>query len=311
MEANAGGFWGAELKFAGYDFIIVVGRSKEPEYVFVEDEEVSIGNASSYWGLDAREADRAIRRDLNDGSIKVADIGQAGENLVRFAAIMNDEATRAAARCGVGAVMGSKNLKAIAVRGHNEVKIENRGALAKEVRELNSELAKDEFTQFFHRHGTPGAIEPLVYIGDAPVANWTKIGFDEVNSIGSPGGYDEICVGTKSCYNCPVVCRRVVTVKHPSFGTEERIEGPEYESLASLGTMCMVSDVNALVKANELCNIYGLDTISAGSTIAFAMECYEKGLIDQRDTSGQAIKFGERERTSRLDKKNRIPEWIR
>ncbi len=292
-EANAGGFWGAELKFAGYDLLLVTGRSKNPAYISINDDAVSIEDARSYWGMNAREADRTIRRDLGDNRIRVADIGQAGENLVRIAGIMNDEANRAAARCGVGAVMGSKNLKAIAVRGHGQVPVADAETLKREVRKLNSELARDEFTQNFHKYGTANGIEALVYIGDAPVANWTKNSeWESASELNLPGGYQKISVGIRSCYNCPVACRRVVTVGNEPYRTEEEIEGPEYETCAALGSMCMISDIRVVAKANDLCNIYGLDTISVGSTIAFAMECFEKGLIDKTDTDGIDLRFG-------------------
>ncbi|MGD0422628.1 MAG: aldehyde ferredoxin oxidoreductase family protein [Candidatus Bathyarchaeia archaeon] len=308
-EANAGGFWGAELKFAGYDFLIVTGRSEKPAYISIQDETVSILNASDYWGLNARDADRAIRRDLGDEKIKVADIGQAGENLVRIAGIMNDEANRAAARCGVGAVMGSKNLKAVAVRGHGVVPVADSGRLRNEVMKLNSELAKDESTQHFHKYGTAGGIEPCVVLGDAPVANWTKNSqFKEADQLNLPGGYSEISIGIRSCHNCSVSCRRVVSVRNGSYATEEKVEGPEYESVASLGSMCMVSDIKAVGKANDLCNTYGLDTISTGSVIAFAMECFEKGKITADDTDGMTLRFGDGEALVALVRKIALRE---
>jgi aldehyde:ferredoxin oxidoreductase len=291
-DSSAGGFWGAELKFAGYDMIIIHGKAQKPVYIWIHDGEVEIKDATSYWGMGARQADRAIRNDLGDKSVRVADIGQAGENLVRYAAIMSDEASRAAGRCGVGAVMGYKNVKAIAVRGHKKVPVADEEALEKNVKRLLETLKGDTQTNWFSKHGSSGYYAMMAQLGDTPTLNWTKGYFDGKNGITSPGGYDKISVGHATCYNCPIACRRLVTVKDEPYAFEPEVEGPEYETVGALGSNCGISNVKALAKANDLCNIYGLDTISAGGTLAFAMECYERGLISKEDTDGMELRFG-------------------
>lgn len=293
-DSNAGGFWGAELKFAGYDGIIFSGRAARPVYLWINDENVEIKDASAYWGMDARQADRSIRKDLADKNAKVADIGIAGENLVRVASIMHEEASRAAGRCGMGAIMGYKNLKAIAVRGHNETLVARPDELQKKIIELTKMLKEDKPTGYVSKYGTAGYYSTQVALSDAPVRNWTRSSFEAADEItfGPEGGYQKVSVGRRSCVYCPVGCRRLVQVDEGPYATEPRVEGPEYESLASLGGNCLVGDIEAVTKANELCNLYGMDTISTGSIVAFAMECYENGLITKENTDGLEVKFG-------------------
>jgi aldehyde:ferredoxin oxidoreductase len=293
-DSNAGGFWGAELKYAGYDGVIFSGRSTRPVYVWICDGHAEIYDASGYWNMNAREADKAIRKDLGDMNAKVADIGIAGENLVRVASIMNEEASRAAGRCGMGAIMGFKMLKAVAVRGHNKITIAHPDEVEKKIVELTSMLKNDEGTKYTSKYGTPGVYGLCSALGDAPLRNWSRSGFSAAEEItfGPGGGYQKVAVGRRSCIYCPVGCRRIVQVNEGPYETEPRVEGPEYESLASLGGDCVVGNIEAIAKANELCNLYGLDTISTGSIVAFAMECYENGLITKKDTEGVEVKFG-------------------
>jgi len=291
-EANAGGFWGAELKFAGYDLIVVSGRAGKPVYLYVDNDRVEIRDAKPYWGMDAREADRAIHEDIGDKKVKIVDIGQAGENLVLISGIMGEDASRAAARCGVGAVMGSKNLKAIAVKGDRKVPVADRESLQNCLKELANILSKDPNTRSFRKYGTAGYYATGVELGDSPIRNWTRGIFKGADKVSLPGGYESVYVGNRACFNCMIACRRVVEVNKGSFATEPEVEGLEYQSLAALGGNCCIDDIEALVKANDLCNLYGLDTISTGSVIAFAMECFEKGIIDKNDTDGIDLKFG-------------------
>jgi aldehyde:ferredoxin oxidoreductase len=297
-DSSAGGFWGAELKFAGYDAIVLLGRAPKPVYLWINDGEAAIEDASAYWGMNAREADRAIRNDLGDSNVKVADIGIAGENLVRFAAVMNEDAGRAAGRCGMGAIMGFKNLKAIAVRGHNSIPVADDEGLKEKTTELVKMLRDDEeITGYMSKYGTPGYYSSCIDLGDSPVRNWTKGDFEYEEKIsGAPGGgYQEILAGRRACFYCSVGCRRLVTVKGGPYATESRVEGVEYESLAALGGDCYVSDIKSIAKANDLCNIHGMDTISAGATIAFAMECFDNGIITKDDTEGTDLRFGDAE----------------
>lgn len=292
-DASSGGFWGAELKFAGYDMVIILGRASRPSYLLIRDDEVEVRDAAEYWGMNAREADRAIRKDVGDRELKVAAIGQAGERLVRFSAIMNDDAERAAARCGVGAVMGSKLLKAVAVRGHGRIEVADEAALIAMVKEIAHRVRTEPLCQHFSKGGTAGDFALFFSLGDTPAYNWSRSDF------GGPGDpsveklkLDDVLVGTRTCYACPYACRRVVTVRNGKYATEERVEGPEYEAVAALGSNCGIDDIKAVSKLNDLCNLYGLDVISFGCTIAFAMECYEKGIITKEDTDGIDLRFG-------------------
>ena len=294
-DSNAGGFLGAELKFAGYDAIDVSGKAPKPVYLRITDGEAKIEDATAYWGMNTRDADRAIHKDLGDRNIKVADIGDAGENLVRFASIMSEDAGRAAGRCGMGAVMGFKNLKAIAVRGHNSIPVADDEALKRKATELIKMLREDDKTTgYTAKYGTSGYYSSCVQLGDSPVRNWTKGYFEDEEKItGAPGGgCQEILTGRRACIYCPIGCRRVITVKDGPYATEPNVEGLEYESLAALGGDCFVNNIKAIGKANDLCNLHGLDTISTGATIAFAMECFENGIITKQDAEGIDLSFG-------------------
>ena len=286
-DASSGGFWGAELKFAGYDMVVIVGRASKPTLLVINDGDVELKSAEPYWGMNAREADQAIRNDLGDRAFKVATIGQAGERLVRYAAIMNDNAERAAARCGVGAVMGSKLLKAVAVRGHGKVSVvdpERLNTLAKEITET---VKTNPLCQHFSKGGTAGDFALFYSLDDTPTYNWLgrDIGEEGVERL----DLSRVLVGTRTCYICPYACRRVVEVDG------RKVEGPEYEAVAALGSNCGIDDINAVCKMNDLCNLYGLDAISTGCTLAFAMECYERGIITSDDTEGIDLKFGNAE----------------
>lgn len=296
-DANSGGFWGAEMKFSGFDMIIVTGRAKKPVYLWVNEGRAELKDATAYWGMNAREADRAIRKDLGEPNARVSTIGQAGENLVRIAGIMNDEAERSAARCGLGAVMGFMNLKAVAVRGHQKVPVVNPDKLKEITSKVVENVKTNPHVQAFTKGGTPLHFEPLFAVGDTPAYNWSRADFGGagdpyVKKIAYPGGYEEIYDGHRACYLCPVSCRRVVTVKNDKYSTEPKVEGPEYETVVYLGSDVGVNDPKVIGKANDLCNLYGLDTISTGSTIAFAMECYERGIITKQELDGIDLRFG-------------------
>ncbi len=292
-DANSGGFFGPEMKFAGYDFIVFSGQSPKPVYAWIHDGRAELRDASEYWGLDAREADRAIRKDLGDDRVRVADIGQAGESLVRFAAVMSDEANRAAARCGVGAVMGFMRLKAVAVRGEMKVPVADGDKLLEYTKQVVETIKSSEASARIGKYGTPGNYLGNILVGDSPVRNWVRGSFEGAENLAAgEGGYDKIKRPNSTCYACPVHCRPRVAVTEGRYSTGGEVDGPEYETLAALGSNCEIDDVEAVAKANDLCNRYGLDTISAGATISFAMECYEKGLLNRSDTEGIDLKFG-------------------
>jgi aldehyde:ferredoxin oxidoreductase len=286
-KAESGGFWMAELKRAGYDGIIVEGKAEKPVYLWVHDGEASIRDACHLWGKETRETEAAIRAELGDEHIHVAMIGPGGENMVRFACIMQG-CHDAAGRGGLGAVMGSKNLKAIAARGHTLPPIVD----PEKFKEIRQELTRPHPISMF---GTGGP--EMVHgeaAGDLPVRNFRDGAFPEVAQIHGGVIKDTIRVGMEGCFACPVRCKKVVKAEAP-YKIEPAYGGPEYEALASLGSNCGVGDVKAVCKGNERCNAYSLDSISTGAVISFAMECYEKGLLSQKDTGGLELKFGNAE----------------
>jgi aldehyde:ferredoxin oxidoreductase len=288
-KAEVGGYWAAELKRAGYDAIIVEGKANKPVYLWVHDGKADIKDAAHIWGKDTLDTQEAIRTELNDKRIHVAMIGPAGENLVRFACIM-EGCHDAAGRGGLGAVMGSKNLKAIAVRGHSLPPV------------VDAEKIKEIKQQFLHSYGIisiegTGNAHHMISqeaSGDLPVRNFSVGLFPEVKQIN--GGIIKSKYGTsmEACYACPVRCKKVIKMETP-YKLSIEYGGPEYETIAALGSDCGVSDLPAILRGNEKCNAYSLDSISTGSTIAFVMECYEKRLITKADTDGLEFKWGDKD----------------
>ena len=294
-KSESGGFWGAELKHAGYDAIIIEGKAKTPVYLWIHDGEVVIKDASHLWGKDAKETQQTIRTELGDKLIRVATIGQAGENLVRIACIMND-LKDAAGRGGLGAVMGSKNLKAVGVRGRNAPRIVD----PKRVKEFTRWISDHrELWAAFNDFGTGAAMENYVAVGNMPVNNFLDGEFPEVGDIDAKAVKDTIGIKMEGCYACPLRCKKVVKVDQP-YSVDSDYGGPEYETLAAIGSNCGVTDLKAIAKGNELCNAFSLDTISTGGVIAFAMECFENGLLTTKDTGGIELKFGNAEAMLKL-----------
>lgn len=284
-KSESGGWWMAELKRAGYDAIIIEGKSDTPVYLFIEDGAASLHEASRVWGKPTKETAEIIREELNDDKAQLVMIGPGGENLVRYACIMSGNFD-AAGRGGLGAVMGSKKLKAIAVRGHKLPGIENEEKL-KEIRQAMTVPSPMSQTGT----GGPG-IAGMEASGNLPVRNFRDGLFPGINDIHAGVMKEQgILTGMDGCYACHIRCKKVVEFQEP-YSLDSAYGGPEYETMASLGSDCGVDDVRAICKGNEICNANSLDTISAGSTIAFAMECYEKGLITKNDTGGLELKFG-------------------
>jgi aldehyde:ferredoxin oxidoreductase len=289
-EAEAGGFWGPELKFAGYDAIIIDGKADEPVYLWIHDGECEFKDASHLWGKSTGEAQKIIREELQDGLIRIAQIGPAGENLVRYACIIN-ELKYANGRCGLGAVMGSKNLKAIAVRGHKKIEPYNPQVLqrlakffAENIKNNVDALARQEF-------GTSNYFLNANFAGTLVTRNFHKGAFEYAEEVSGEKLHEKMVIGNEGCYACPNRCKRLVKLEKP-YEVDPSYGGPEYETMAAFGSNCEVSSLEVIVKANELCNKYGLDTISTGSVIAFAMECYENGILTEKDTNGLELKFG-------------------
>jgi len=288
-EALAGGFFGPELKFSGYDALIVEGSPDAPVYLWIHDGETEIRDAGHLWGKTTGETEKSIRSEVRDEKARVACIGPGGENLVKYASVMSD-VVDAAGRCGMGAVMGHKKLKAIAVRGRGKIKM----ADPEKFREL-AKKAYDEswkgWGKALHEHGTDGFLDGYQATGRLPTKNFRRGTFDGYDKIDGLSITNTILVDRKSCFACRNACKRVVKVSEP-YAVDPTYGGPEYETAVALGSFCMNNNLGAIAKANELCNKYGIDTISTGVVVAFAMECYENGLLTKEDLDGLDLAWG-------------------
>jgi len=287
-EAESGGHWGAELKMAGFDAVIVEGKADKPVFLFIEDGKATLKDARHLWGMKGLECHEAIRSELGDSLIKVAYIGPAGENLVKFAAIAND-LDAFAGRTGMGAVMGSKNLKAVAVRGHQRVSLAN-GDEVKDIARWIREKIKVTL-KGLQDIGTSRTVAMLNTAGGLPVRNFQLGVIDGVEEISGEVMHDTIFVKRRGCFACPVQCKREVKVDEP-YTVDPRYGGPEYETIAAIGSNCGITDLKAIAKGNELANAYVVDSISCGVAISFAMECFENGLLTKEDTGGIDLRFG-------------------
>ncbi len=309
--SNSGGLFGAELKLAGYDLLIIEGRSPTPAYLSIRNHQVEICPADAYWGKSVWQTEPQLRASLGDPQTKIASIGRAGEIGVKFACIVND-IDRAFGRSGVGAVMGSKNLKAIAVRGTSGVELRNPEAFLKAVRETKAVLQPHVLRKRYTNRGTHNMMDVTNQFGSLPTRNCRDVQFEGVASINA----DAITVrrrsdnkpslkGNKACFACTIGCGRVATIdpasplvkgKDAQGGDRARYKLPsgglEYESAYAFGPMCGVDDLDSLNYANFLCNEHGMDPISLGASIAAAMELFEIGAISLQDTGGIALTFG-------------------
>ncbi len=289
-KSEVGEFWGAELKRAGFDAIIIEGKAPKPVYLWVNKGETSIRDASQLWGKNTRETQEAVRAELGDNKIRLALIGPGGENLVRYACIMHGLAD-AAGRGGMGAVMGSKNLKAVAVRGEKASAVANPNGV-KALRQWLMDNRK--LVASFSEFGTGAPMPLFEEIGNLPTRNFRDGAFPEVNKISAQTLKETIGIGMHGCFACPVRCKKAVEAEEP-YQVDSAYGGPEYETLAALGSNCGIDDLKAIAKGNELCDAYSIDTISTGCTISFAMECFENGLLTTRDTDGIELNFGNAE----------------
>jgi aldehyde:ferredoxin oxidoreductase len=292
-ESEAGGYWGPELKNAGFEAIVIKGKAAEPVYLWIQDGHAEFKSANHLSGQDPEFVQNCIRKELADEHIRILQIGLGGENQVRFAAITN-ELRHFNGRNGIGAVMGSKNLKAVAVRGHGRyIEIANDpqrlsqlgGVLARSVKThpISSDL---------QNRGTVGMLEGMNAGGMLPTRNFRQGAFEDVDKIKWDTYAAKLFTAKRSCYACAVRCKRQVEVKEGEFQVSEVYGGPEYESVAGFGSNCGVDELEAVAKANELCNRFTLDAISTSATIAFAMECFEHGLITKEQTGGIDLCFG-------------------
>ena len=289
-KSEVGEFWGAELKSAGFDAVIIHGKSPKPVYVWINDGKAQIKDATHLWGQFTKETEEAIKKELNEKKVRTAMIGPGGENLVKFSCLMHG-AKDAAGRGGLGAIMGSKNLKAVAVRGTKSPAM----ARPDDVKKLRQWIMDNmDKVSGFHDFGTGANMGGFERLGNLPTRNFRDGAFPEVDKLSAQTIKDTISIGMEGCYACPVRCKKVVELKEP-YVVDPAYGGPEYETLGALGSNCGIDDLNAVSRASALCNAYAIDTISTGGAIAFAMECYENGLISKDDTDGIELTFGNTE----------------
>ncbi len=295
-ESNTGGFIGPELRFAGYDGIVITGRAERPTWLTIVDGEARLRDGFGLWGLDAYATQDRAREMLDEVRARVACIGPAGENGVRMAAVMNDHG-RAAGRTGMGAVMGAKRLKAIALRGTGTVPLADPDGFGDVVREILQDLDEDVAATGLRMAGTAGYVDMGLMYGDMPIRYFRQGEWEEAGDLSGVRMAEEYQRGTRACFQCPIACGR--ETRAPRFGVE-KVDGPEYETLAAFGSLAMVDDLEGVIYAGHLCNVYGLDTISMGCTIALACEMFERGVLTTEDTGGVRIRYGDVETMHRL-----------
>jgi len=301
-DSQSGGFFPAKLKLAGFDAVIVKGKSANPVYLWIDDGRFEIRDAMHLWGKMTGDVQRAIFEELGDDkNIEVLQIGPAGEKGVRYASIIN-MCNRANGRTGMGAVMGSKNLKAIAVRGSKKPSIADPSGL-KEIIYTGVQGFKSKSIKGFGKYGTSSMVAVHNNMGGLPTRNWQSGTFDAWEKIDGRTMYKEVLQGADAgkqdsqgrdtCYGCIIRCKRVVKIEEGPYAVDPKFGGPEFETLATFGSYCGIDNLSAICKANELCNQYGLDTISCGSSIAWAMETFESGQLTKEHTRGIELCFGD------------------
>jgi aldehyde:ferredoxin oxidoreductase len=299
-DSQAGGFWPAKLKFAGFDAVIIKGKSPKPVYLWVHDGEAELRDAAHIWGKLTGEAEALIKAGLADPKLEVLQIGPAGESLVRFACLIN-MCNRANGRTGMGAVMGSKNLKAVAVQGSQRPGVADKPAF-KELSKWGAKQFPKSMVAGLGKYGTAGVVSGQQSSGGLPTRNFNSGVFEGWEKIDGAPLYENYLKGHEqgkqdtqgrdTCHGCVVRCKRVVELKEGPVKLDPLYGGPEYETIATFGSYCGVDDIVAVSKANEICNQYGMDTISCGATIAWAMETFEAGQLSLENTSGLDLQFG-------------------
>jgi aldehyde:ferredoxin oxidoreductase len=289
-ESTAGGFWPAELKLAGFDGIVIRGKAGRPLYLWVHDGEAELRDAGHLWGRLTGDVEDAIREELDDDRVHVLQCGPAAEMGVPFGVLISNS-NRVNGRGGMGTVMAAKNLKAVAVRGRDRPELADPDALRALAR-WGAEHVDQSGVAGFKRLGTAVLILPQSRVGGLPTHNWASGTFEQVESVSGERMAETILKRTDTCYACAVRCKRVVEVTDGPYQVDPRYGGPEYETIGTMGSYCGVSDLAAIARAHQLCDMYGMDTISCGATIAWAMDCFERGLIDLEDTGGIELRFG-------------------
>jgi len=291
-DTAAGADWGPSLKDAGYDMLVIEGTSEEPVYLIIVDDNVEIRDASQLWGVDAFETVDAIHGETGDKRLSISTIGPAGERRVAVACVAVDKHSFAG-RCGLGAVMGSKRLKAVAVRGTQKAEMSDPAKAAELMKKYQRHILEAVKENGFRAHGTPGLCETAEGLGDMPIKYWEgDVWPGGAKKLGAPNYTAVLKAKPLPCKYCPVGCHRQITITEPAEYAQEGI-GPEYETLGMMGTNLLIDDPKAVARGNEIANRLGLDTISAGAMVGFAMECFERGWITTKDTDGLEIRWGD------------------
>lgn len=310
-DSQGGGFFPAELKFAGFDAIVIKGKAEKPVYLWIHDGEYELRDASHLWGAITGEAEAVIKEELGDNKIEVLQIGPAGENGVRFAGIFS-MSNRANGRTGMGAVMGSKNLKAVAVRGKKRPSVADKTGLSKLAKWGAANLADSDIAGL-GKYGTAETTGANQSSGTLPTYNYNSGVFDGWEPIDGTTMYDTVLRGAAegkqdrqgrdTCYACTVRCKRVVEITEGPYQVDPHYGGPEYETTSTFGNYCAIDDLPAICKANEICNKYGMDTISCGATISWAFEAFNEGKLTLEDTDGLDLTWGNAESMVKLTEK--------
>ncbi len=287
-EATSGGVFPFRLKGSGWDGLIISGRTKTPVYLYLNDGKAEVRDASDLWDQDTYDTQKAIKKTAGDSSVSVACIGPAGEKLIRYACIINDKG-RAAGRCGMGALMGSKNLKAVVVSGNKRSQHADKKTLAELSKQAVKDINGNLVSVALREYGTLMYSDMAMVLGDAPVKYFTKSVFP-VSKVTGQTLRQEYSVSNYACRGCPIGCGREIKDFKPGLN----IDGPEYETSIAFGPLCMNTNFDSIIEANHLCNAYGMDTISAGVSIAYALYLYEKGILD-KDRVGFELKWGDGE----------------
>ncbi len=292
-DSQSGGFFPAEFKFSGFDALVVHGQSEKPVTLCIQDGNAEIRSADHLMGKTTLEVEKILKEDLKDSKVQILQTGIAGDHRVRYASLIH-MANRANGRTGMGAVMGSKRLKAIAVRGSRKPEVYDPESL----KDLARQGVKDFPESDVYAMGVYGTAEVVAYqndVGGLPTHNWDSGVFDGWESLDGRTISEQILVRRDTCYACPIRCKRVVKSESTSYKVDPEYGGPEYETLSTFGSYCGVDDLEAVACANQLCNMYGMDTISCGATISWAMDAFEKGMLTEKDTGGLDLSFGNAE----------------
>jgi aldehyde:ferredoxin oxidoreductase len=293
-DSQAGGFFPAELKFAGFDGLVITGKSPKPVYLKIIDGQPSLQDASHLWGKITGDVDALLKEEVGDKKIQIMQIGPAAEKGVRFSGIVN-MCNRLNGRTGMGLVMASKNLKAIVVRGHSKPPVADQAALSALHKAGPGMSAANADVDGLGKLGTPGVVMFQNMLGTLPTRNYNEGQFEQAEPISGEKMAETILKERDTCYACVVRCKRVVEIKEGKYTADPFYGGAEYETIGTFGSYCGIGDLAAISHAHQICDMYGVDTISCGATIAFAMECYENGVISLKETGGIDLRFGNTE----------------